>query len=58
MSKKEDIEEFKKLMKEKGMDFEEYLEAKKAHLKRIKRLDEQLLASKSESKMHFMEEEE
>ena len=45
-------------MKERGMDFDDYLEAKKGHLKRIKRLDKQLLASKSELKIHFKEEEE
>ena len=58
MTEEKEIEEIKKLMRERGMDFEEYVEAKKAHVKRVKRLDKQLLASRSKVKIHFKEEEE
>ncbi len=58
MSNKEEVEKLKKFMKEQGLDFDEYLEAKKEHNKRMKRLDKQLFASESEFKIHFKGEEE
>lgn len=57
MSEEEEIEEVKKLLSESGIDFDEYVEAKKAHVKRVKRLDKQLLASRSKLRIHSKEEE-
>jgi hypothetical protein len=56
MGEKEEIEKIKKLMSERGIDFDEYVEAKKAHVERLKRLDKQLLASRRKLKIHFIKE--
>ena len=51
--KEEFPEELKKILKEEGLTLEELLEARKAHVKRLKRLDRQLSADRCELIIEF-----
>lgn len=48
MAKEEVPEDVKKILEEEGVTAEELLEAKKAHKKKMKRLDRQLSAARAE----------